>query len=122
MEVIKKIRPGKNGSKSYTKRYGERLICVRYRNDLKNKRNLVTIELIVAEHPHPEGDAQDLPPLYPHPNRMVLVRLGYSEAALRKQIIARGGQWLNKKKQWRMPYRLAQELELTDRIKDEKEL
>jgi len=119
MEVIKKIRPGQNGSKTYTEHYGERLICVRYRNDGKNNRNLVTVELIVAEHPHTGKASPALNQLYPHPNRMVLVRVAYNEADLRRQVKAQGGQWLNSKQRWRMPYRVAQELGLSDRVEDD---
>lgn len=51
MEVIKTLRPGDSGTKKLTQRYGDRLICVRYRKDDQQKRRYTTIELIVDEGP-----------------------------------------------------------------------
>jgi hypothetical protein len=51
MDVIKTLRPGDSGTKKLTKRYGEKLICVRYRKDQATQRRFTTIELIVDEGP-----------------------------------------------------------------------
>ena len=47
MDVIKKMKPGDPGTKRLLAKYGEQLVCVRYRNDRQNQRRLTTIELIV---------------------------------------------------------------------------
>jgi len=51
MEVVKTLRPGDSGTKKLTERFGDRLVCVRYRKDGDKKRRYTTIELIVDEGP-----------------------------------------------------------------------
>ncbi|MGB3623242.1 hypothetical protein FT643_00585 [Ketobacter sp. MCCC 1A13808] len=51
MDVIKTLRPGDSGTKKLTKRYGDKLVCVRYRKDQVTQRRYTTIELIVDEGP-----------------------------------------------------------------------
>ncbi len=116
MEVIRKIKPGVNGSKRYLNQYGNRLVCVRYRHDRANHRNLVTVELIVAEYPHRAGNYQEFDDLYPHPNRNTLLKIGYHEKELQKAIRQRGGKWLKNIKLWSLPYRIVQEMGLEGRI------
>ena len=119
MEVTRKIKPGENGSKRYLRAYGDRLICVRYRNDRANRKNLVTVELIVAEHPQPSGHHELFNAMYPHPNRWVMVRIGYQEKQLQQAIKQRGGKWIKSKQLWGLPYRVVQELKLEDRMASE---
>ncbi|MFQ5487962.1 MAG: hypothetical protein ACE5ET_05910 [Gammaproteobacteria bacterium] len=116
MEVTRKIKPGENGSKRYLRAYGDRLICVRYCNDRANRKNLVTVELIVAEHPHPSGRHELFNTMYPHPNRWVMVRIGYEEKQLQQVVKQRGGKWIKSKQLWGLPYRIVQELKLEGRM------
>ncbi len=51
MKTIKKINPGKKGTKKLIEEYGDKLVCVRYRHDPKNNRKLKTIEIIIDENP-----------------------------------------------------------------------
>ena len=51
MEVIKTLKPGDCGTKKLHKRFGEQVVCVRYRRDLVNNRRYTTIELVVDESP-----------------------------------------------------------------------
>ena len=44
--VAKTLNLGDNGTKKLKDKYGGKLVKVRYRNDKKNKRKLVTVELI----------------------------------------------------------------------------
>ena len=37
MDVKSTIRPGQNGSKRYTRQYGDQLVCVRYRYDKRRQ-------------------------------------------------------------------------------------
>jgi len=121
MEVTRKIKPGENGSKRYLRTYGDRLICVRYRNDHANQKNLVTVELIVAEHPHPAGNHELFDAMYPHPNRWVMLRIDYEEKQLQGEIRQRGGKWIKSKQLWSVPYRIVQELKLEDRMRSDGE-
>ncbi len=43
------VAPGEPGSKKWQKKYGDKLVCVRYKFDAATKKRGTTIELIVAE-------------------------------------------------------------------------
>ena len=43
------LEPGANGTKRLVERYGERLVCVRYRYDAERRRRIKTVELIEEE-------------------------------------------------------------------------
>lgn len=80
--------PGANGTKSLVERYGERLVCVRYRYDEERRKRIKTVELV-------EEESSWVPsaPIY-------LVKIGYEEAELREKIKAAGGRWNAAKKAW----------------------
>jgi hypothetical protein len=99
--VVKKLAPGSPGAKRYAGRYGDALVCVRYRDDPANHRRLTTVELVV--------DARPLPP-------PVGLRIAYGETALRQQIKAAGGIWDAERKLWRVPRTVARKLKLENRI------
>ena len=46
MKVVKTLVPGEKGTKGLTGKYGERLVCVRYRYDASRKMRFKTVELI----------------------------------------------------------------------------
>jgi len=57
------LRPGQNGTKQVVAEFGERLVAVRYREDLRGRKRYKTAEIIVAEMdwdppPHPEDRVQ----------------------------------------------------------------
>jgi len=47
MDVVRTIKPGDKGSQRFVKKYGERLVAVRYRK--KGSHRLTTVELIVEQ-------------------------------------------------------------------------
>ena len=49
MEIRLTLRPGMAGTKRLLARYGERLVCVRYRYDRATGRRVKTAELIVQD-------------------------------------------------------------------------
>jgi hypothetical protein len=51
MEARTTRRPGQKGTKKLVKRFGDRLIFVRYRYDIHRQRRYTTVELIVDEQP-----------------------------------------------------------------------
>jgi hypothetical protein len=51
MRARKKLKPGQDGTKSLLDKYGERLICVRYRYDEERGLRHKTVELIVDSTP-----------------------------------------------------------------------
>lgn len=49
MRVLKRLRPGANGTKRLHREYGKLLVCVRYRLDSERGKRVKTIELVVDE-------------------------------------------------------------------------
>ncbi len=97
MDIRTVRRPGEKGTQELVKKYGERLVCIRYRYDPARKKRYKTVELIVAEQdwrppePHPqETRATGFTPKRFHTPR-VGIRIGFEETELRKQIKAAGG-------------------------------
>ena len=46
MKTRSKLLPGQKGTKSLQKQYGDALVCVRYRYDETNGKQLKTVEII----------------------------------------------------------------------------
>ena len=110
MRTGKKLKPGAPGTKKLLEKYGESLVCVRYRYDVENRRRVKTIELIIDEafwQPKPKKIPAD---------KIMNIRLKYNEIEFRKQIIAAGGRWNAKSQLWELPYREVSRLGLADRI------
>ena len=116
MDVVKTLTPGAAGTQRYLRQYGDRLVCVRYRQDKARKRRYTTIETIVDEGPLANLRTPEAKALFPHPNQAVLLRIGYKEEAMRARVKAAGGKWLPDKKLWRLPYRLVEQLGLQNRV------
>jgi len=61
MEIRTVRKPGDTGTQALMQKYGERLVCIRYRCDPAHKKRYKTVELIIAEQewqppePHPPG-------------------------------------------------------------------
>ena len=106
MDVKKTLYPGDMGTKRLLKKYGEQLICVRYRIDKLSKERLTTVELIVDKKPY----------LNLSPSIRVWVKIKFNEAALREQVKAHNAKWLNDEKVWEMKYETAKKLRLKKRI------
>ena len=107
METIKTMQPGEAGTHHLLRKYGDRLVCVRYRKDRQLKKRYTTVELIIAERP----DEQKTTPVI-----RVLVNIRYGETALRAQVKLAGGRWLADEKLWEIDIRDARRLGLEKRI------
>jgi hypothetical protein len=99
--VLKKLSPTSAGARRYAGRYGDTLVCVRYREDPVARRRLTTVELIV-----------DVRPLPAIPG----VRIAYGETELRQQVKAAGGIWDAQNKLWRLPTSVIRKLKLEQRV------
>ena len=73
MKTIKKINPGKKGTKKLVEEYGDKLICVRYLHDYEHNRKIKTAELIISEHPLPEKSTR-IPQ-----NKIMFLRVNYGK-------------------------------------------
>lgn len=108
MRVGQTLSPGQRGTKRYTTKYGDRLVCVRYRYDAIHKQRHTTVELIV------DTAAWQPPP--PTPDTIVGVRVAWGEAAIARQIKKAVGQWTRERQLWGLPYRQVETLQLLDRL------
>jgi hypothetical protein len=116
MEARVTLRPGQRGTKKLVQRFGDRLICVRYRYDAAQQKRFTTVELIVEESPwHPVSSSGTLRPSGDSPEQ-VAVRVGYREEVLRQQVKAARGRWDADRRLWQLPLGRVRALGLVDRI------
>lgn len=115
MKVIKTISPGQPGAQRYTRRFGQRLIKVRYSADPRSRSVFTTVELVVARREHLPGVS--LQAVFARQNKQwVAVRVDFEETELRQRIKATGAKWSKRHKVWVMLYEHALEVDVVDRI------
>jgi len=93
MDVLKTIPPGQPGTQRFQRKYGERLVLVRYRHDAARQRRVTTVEIIVDEAPFQPRRPLDRE-LFPHGNRLVHVRVAYGESDLRQKVPLLKTEWV----------------------------
>jgi hypothetical protein len=105
--IVKKLRPGQPGTRRVMKRYGDGLVCVRYRHDRLGLYRVTTIELVI-----------DAGPI--HPRRFDAASFGVHlerhEHALRAALRAHGARWDPMDRLWWARGATLRKLELVDRI------
>lgn len=116
MRITTTLRPGQKGTKHLTEKYGERLICVRYRLDRKTGKRYTTIELIEQESETCIHAADDRLYQYQHNSQMLGLRIEYWETDLREKVKQAGGIWRPRHKLWELPYSEVVSLELESRV------
>ncbi len=105
--VVKRLRPSQPGTLKLTRRYGDALICVRYRHNADDTHRYTTVELVVEDAPVASRAYLDA---------IVLVRLAFTDAKRRHRALAHGAQWDVERQLWQMPRRTAKKLRLAKRI------
>ena len=114
MRSKRKLKPGEPGTQKFLQRYGDDLVCVRYRYDATTERRVTTVELIVEAGPWRKS-----PHRIPH-NKIVRIRVGYAETQLRHFVKNAGGKWNADQGVWELRYGEAKQRSLIKRIvKDE---
>jgi hypothetical protein len=93
-----KLRPGQKGTKALVEKYGEALVCVRYRYDEASRTRLKTVELIVEKKELPVSQQQNT-----EADRLVPVRISYGQRELGKMAKAMGGKWDSDVRLWYIP-------------------
>ena len=81
------LQRGQNGTKKLLVRYGDQLVCVRYRYDEARQGRLKTVELIVEETPWRPQHAASKGAM------MVGVRVGLQKVSLQREVKLAGGRW-----------------------------
>lgn len=104
--TVKRLQPGVPGTKRLLERFGQALVCVRYRVDTISGRRFTTVELVVEERAaKTKSDAW--------------VRVAYNETELRNRVKNAGGVWDATRKLWSVPAQAVKVLGLEKRaIKD----
>ena len=97
--------PGQLGALKFSRKYGDALVCVRYRLDGDGLHRYNTVDLIV-----------DRVSIVKRVDQIVGVCILYEETTLQSAVRASGAAWDKPTKLWRMPYRVAIGLDLQDRI------
>jgi len=108
MRVLKKLGPEQAGAIKLARRYGDALVCVRYRRNANGSHRYTTVELIV--------DCVAVEARSGKAERIVGVRVGFNETQLRQQVRNSGAKWDAPARLWRMPLRAAKQLGLLDRV------
>jgi hypothetical protein len=110
MRTLLHLKPGQKGTKQLLAQYGDRLVCVRYRYDVQQKKRFKTVEFIVAER------AWDPPAPRFAADAIVGVRVGFAEVEVRDQVKQAGGKWNQSRKVWELRYAQVVALKLERRI------
>jgi len=110
MKTEKILKPGQPGTKKWVEKFGEDLLCVRYRYDKINSRKLKTVEIIVNQKAHINNSSR-IPQ-----NKLIPIQVNYDETYLRKLVKSAGGKWHPIKKVWKLPYGKIIDLGLEKRI------
>ncbi len=86
MKAHNHLKPRQNGTRRLVERFGDSLLCVRYRYDEIREVRIKTVEIIVDERP---GRAE--PRL--RETDSVFVQVPYTMRALRERLKAVGARW-----------------------------
>lgn len=92
------LKPGQKGTKALVEKYGDALVCVRYRYDEESRTRIKTVELI--------EERKELPAKQPRfaDDAQVPVRIASGETSLGKFARKLGGKWAADVKLWYIPY------------------
>lgn len=116
MDVIKTLKPGDPGTKALKKRYGDRLVCVRYRKDDALNRRYTTVELIVDEGPLEKNKQYRLAP--EERALVVSIHIARGDNETRRRVIEAGGVYLSDRKLWALPLGKVVKLGLISRMRE----
>ena len=110
MKTHTHLKPGQKGTRRLVEKYGDALLCVRYRYDEKRQVKMKTVEIIVDERPCK-------PTLRYRDQDIVAVMVPYTKITLRDRLKAAGGRWDPEEKLWRVRFgSIRGDSELEERI------
>lgn len=89
MRVTKTIRPGEPGSQRYVRRFGQRLIAVRYRKSKDEQIIYTTVELIAETRDYKPGVDHGAV-IASRDREWVALRIDYNDHSLRAKLKAAG--------------------------------
>ena len=92
------LRPGQPGTKKLVEKYGDALLCIRFKYDGKSRQRLKTVELVEER-----TEWTPPPPRYAL-DALVPLRIEVSDMQIRAQAKAAGGRWNPEKRLWFVKY------------------
>ena len=92
------LKPGQRGTKRLVEKYGDALLCVRFRYDEKTRQRFKTIELIVEKTGWTPTKRQY------KSDELVPLRIEAFDLPMRSQAKAAGGRWNPEKRLWFVKY------------------
>jgi hypothetical protein len=106
------LKPGRSGTRELVEKYGEQLVCVRYRYDDELGVRYKTVELIVDEKPWKPPHARY------RPTELVHIKVAPVESQLRDVLKLLGGRYDRRTQTWLIAHAAAVALHITSRITD----
>jgi hypothetical protein len=92
------LKPGQPGTKNLVKKYGDSLLCVRFKYDMEKQQRLKTVELIVER-------TEWTPPASRYSeDSLVYLSIEAADMPMRLQAKAAGGRWNPGKRLWFVKY------------------
>lgn len=92
------LKPGQRGTKHLLKKYGEALLCVRFKYDTEKRQRIKTIELVV------ERTEWTPPPPRFTADALVYLHIEASDMLMRLKVKKAGGRWNPEKRLWFVSY------------------
>lgn len=92
------LKPGQHGTKALTKKYGDSLVCVRFRYDPEKGQRYKTVELIIGQ-----SDWTPPPVRFSH-DTLVPLRIKATDMAARNKAKSAGVRWNPEKQLWFVSY------------------
>lgn len=118
MHVTKTMRPGERGTGRFQRRYGERLVKVRYRKSACESRLFTTVEIIVDEREAPPPGVSHDALNASRRAEPVALEIKYDEIELRALVKKSGGRWNPRGRAWVIRRDVAVGLGLAHRINE----
>jgi len=92
------LKPGQHGTKALMKKYGDALVCVRFRYDPEKGQRFKTVELII-------GQSDWTPPPVRFSNdTLIPLRIKANDLAARNKAKSVGARWNPEKQLWFVSY------------------
>ncbi len=117
MKTKLSIKAGHKGTKRLCEKYGDSLVCVRYRYDETTKKRYKTVELIIDETDwEPTENSKQKKIGGQKDEKLVGVRIGLCEGRLQQEMRNAGGKWNRQSQLWEIEYKTALKLGMKDRV------
>jgi hypothetical protein len=92
------LKPGQHGTKRLVEKYGDSLLCVRFKYDTETQQRIKTVELIVER-----TEWTPPPPRYTA-EALVYLRIEAADMPMRLKVKEAGGRWDQGKRLWLVNY------------------